>query len=515
MKRLLSFGILPIVIAGCSATGTFDSSRVTTDGLSGKSWQSEGYVDADLIDSSSLSNKALFQDFDVAGYSTKVEVVGTLYDPTTTLYDGYARRYTAGSGWASVGPNFARIATLSTLSQGYATVGSGPSGLFLSAFFQDNASANFQTILKLSTSWQSLKTSDDPAESVWTSSDDMAEGVRPSITFDNTGRAYVTYYDTNLSEIHLGRWQPASSFGVSGAHEVIGTAIHPRAATVHDGLENLCVVFNLNSGGNDEIHASCIDTSTTFALPLATLTLSDNTVSAAGADAATDGEGLVLSVFHQSTDGSYTDNHIYANTVSEGVLGSSTPTQIDSAMGGDFVAHLKGSSLGNPLTVAPSIAYMGDGKFMAAWVGQSPTLLTSTVFYSVYDTDTDTWSDAESIAGMSESYTAEPHHQSVKLFTNGDGQVGIAVSLIYEDSSTGIVEADNARKVLVSRYADGYGWITPETLGDGCDPTTGPAQLANCSRPPTGVVFPSGDAIVLFPDQDSAGNVHLSYVEFR
>ena len=129
----------------------------------------------------------------------------------------------------------------------------------------------------------------------------------------------------------------------------------------------------------------------------------------------------------------------------------------------------------------------------------------SQVFSSVYTTSTSTWSDPASVADL-ETFTSRPHHQSLSLFTNGAGDAGIAINHVKTEGAT---KADDVHDVIVRRYNASEGWLSSTTVGSGC---TG--SLRECTRRPRGAILDSGEAAVVFIDQDENDYYRLKATTF-
>jgi hypothetical protein len=188
------------------------------------------------------------------------------------------------------------------------------------------------------------------------------------------------------------------------------------------------------------------------------------------------------------------------------------------------MAQFAGAIADQVLRVGPGVTYIGDGQFMAAWAGYcvtcTPFVRQSTIYYAIYDLATDTWGAAEAISDTTITYTTMPRHQGLTLFSNADGNVGLAVNVLYVASGSvdTNTESDQARKLQVARWQTDNGWFVNSSLvGDGCKPsvTAVMTNLSSCSHRPVGILFPSGNTVVLFQEQDGLGHYHLSAVEFK
>lgn len=525
MRRALSLATLLCLLSGCAASIEFDGEFVS-NGVTGKSWQTPYFVDAPIYQPGAQSRSELVKDFDVALFGTKAQVVASLWDPlTTSTYRGYARLYEDAVGWSPFGADFGQIATDGTNSLTSVTVSVDPDGLFM---------ANLFTAAPTLRSASAGYVADDGWELTATTTVHLNVPAGPGSAvsaMDADGNGYVFFADA--AAVWQSTWTEGSGNGLAaGLNPVYAGAIQAASSLTarFDGVGQVCATYEDATGS---LLANCENVTGagpfTFGSP--------DTISASGAetvaghDTATDGEGGIMAVFYR---GSGTDFHVYSSLATNGVWPTAI-TQIDD-QSDDFGAPWPTASGSYFIAGArPGVAYVGDGRYLAVWVGvdvvASPP---ATQLYSnLYDPAAGGWQGAAAIDDTEDSFSTtegKPHAQSLTVFGNADGNAGYALNKIHTSDNIGgtntgstpavYPEDAQVRMLEVNRWHEDDGWVGAKTFTDfACfnefDATypwlakAGSGADADCTHRPVGVIFPSGNALVFFQAQDgfSSGSV--------
>jgi hypothetical protein len=524
----------------------FTSPGALGDGVMGKQWQTPYFLDGNLYAPGSQSSANLFKGYDAVAVDAQTIQLGvTFKDPLSGLNKAYAREYVDGAGWAPAGSNFLIAAADGGTSLPMPAIGTGQ-GLVLLAGISTGAIAVAEN-----------------SNGAWEPSTPGAAGLTPVIPtaptsdlfstpnavalIDSLGRGYLFMMTTNAGSgvPAVSIWQPASAPAALVALDGTVSTTNKIFAARYDGSKYICVTFEAPASSSI-LKAACGSTL------LSNFTTTTSAISTGGTtnghDLATDGAGGFMALYYLKD--STTHYHVYAASGSAGTW--NTQTQLDGAAASTvFGAPEEGDLSG----ARPGIAYLGGGSYMAGWVGVDTTLLTTQLYYSIYTPGTgwslastvdialpfsSTTSVVSNITNQQASYqAARPPHRAIHVFSNGDGNAGIAANLACGaitstpgvsavataacgtiSGATGVPEK---RYLYVNRWQSQNGWIAPAEVGNGCS-VSSPSGYIGCTQRPTGVILPSGTTVVVYGDQDTenggggvtaVGNSRLAGVEFR
>jgi hypothetical protein len=522
-------------LAGCASQVEFNSPSPLGRGVSGKAWRAPIYADGGLYTPDALTPAQALMAFDATSSGTTIQVAGTWHDQASSVYTGQALRYVDGAGFSTPGPAYGPIASNGGVSFGFPTIMSGPGGLFAAAFFEAAGGTSAVSALFTGNSWLNYPTAAtlglrphlDPT------TNNLINGPRVVSTMDRLGRGFVFFADSadgvTLNRVRFAGWQTANTSGIdSTLQDVSGADVSDLGGLTarFDGIKFACVTYELSATPSLEV--KCVDISLGGAFDFAgatSTTLSSDAM--AGHESATDGAGGIMSVFYQSSGGEY---HVYANLGVNGAFEAS-PTRIDTALGdGEYAGYLAPS----PTTIPgarPGVAHVGGGRFLAIWAGvEADSGYGRTQLFSALYTPATGWAPAAAIPGTHDFYSTTPHPQGLSVYGNGDGNAGFALNMIYTTDAIGpnaavlpeiYAESAQARVTMVGRWQQDNGWLAPATVGNVCYLPAMAAADGRCSHRPKGVMFPSGNTVVLYMDRDnyvnapSVGNYRLMATEFK
>ncbi|MBL7714709.1 MAG: hypothetical protein JNL01_04520 [Bdellovibrionales bacterium] len=481
----------------CTKVVLFETKDPQSDGIRGKYWRQASYLE---LNANSPSTTALrsFHNFDIASAGTEAQLTATFYDAGLARFIGYGRLYADGLGWSNPGGDFASVAASSTagVNLSYTAIAGGPGQFWLSVFQTNQAAGSQRLMTGLNNGmWQTAQqTAAGTFGKQYVTTTDETPGNPISVTFDAVGRAYIGVVDQAAGTVQLHRWTQNVGIDQTNVGQV---ATNNQVKLVFDGSRWVCA-YSQDNTALDVLVQQCYDTTLTLAWNSSGATLptpvSDLALSNRGFDAATNGNGTIVTVYNEFYLGVL--NHVFARFTSDGVPVGSSGTAISTGMPSGYeVSNLNGAS--------PQVVYLGDNRFGAAWIGIDTASQLSAVFYSEYYFGN--WSTPEMIAPAM-TYTTAPHYQSFHLFSNGDNNAGIAINYLTTGTTAG------ARQIQVARYHVNHGWLSSSTYGEGC-PATG-VGVAVCSMRPKGVILSSGTSVVVFGDL-FGGLYRLGGAEFK
>ena len=478
--KIISAALLSLTFAGCAGTQGFTDRNVIESGVIGKSWGSSNYLETSVDNPDVNPAVRSFNSFDFVGNTSQAQLAVSFYDHTTSKFIGYGRLYDPVSGWSPVGPNFAAIASGGgTDSLDFAAIAAQPGGLF-SAFFMSSATANTTPTNFSFSNYAGTWDSNLPSNTGLTPL--PFDGVNFNTTvqspmaaaYDKVGRAYAIFRDTS-NNVRMVRLSRAS--GVTPSATILSSAPTPSQQMVltFDGVSMLCGFFLAPVSSVLQAEATCLNTNSNV---FGTRTPLSSSASSSIA-AATDGNGKIVVVFVQQ-------GNVYATF---GTAGSfSAATQLNST-GLPPIDDATNTSVG--------VAYLGNGSYLATWLGGSGTL--GQVYSSTYTT----FSGWQAPLGATFGYDNQASYAFSSLSTYGNGNFNAGIAVRYNDGSH-LFE-------LVARYQTNVGWLPSSIVGNGCTVST----TSPCNHRSIGVIFPSGNAAVVFPDQDPSGTFRVAGVEFK
>ena len=152
---------LLILGGGLTACGELlTTSRLTTsDPFDGRSWSETIYLEPNSENPSDAATSAVlgFEGQQVPG-ADDFWLAASFFNRTSGQFEGYARRYQPGAGWASAGDDFRVVTSASGFSAGAAQISIDSSGGVLAAFIELDSLGSVTRMASAyrSTSWKSL-----------------------------------------------------------------------------------------------------------------------------------------------------------------------------------------------------------------------------------------------------------------------------------------------------------------------------------------------------------------------
>jgi len=191
------------------------------------------------------------------------------------------------------------------------------------------------------------------------------------------------------------------------------------------------------------------------------------------------------------------------------------PTQID---GGVLTAETssfkQGALIGLDYSL-PTVAYIGDSKFLLAFSAIDTSARTNSIYLATYTVgkgwgSTPDVLETSLLLGTTEQYRV---YNDLKLVSNGDGKA----ALVAHYASTNAADvADRRFGYRIFLYSTEEGWETPYAIPG---LTACLATENQCQAPrPTGAVFSTGEAMFVLPapfDGCAAGNCGIGLYELE
>jgi len=348
-------------------------------------------------------------------------------------------------------------------------------------------------------------------------------------------RAQVQVFDPGVQPalaLRANSYMLGAELGLS-QFEDVGTCgatkcVYPQVRAVADGTGRACAVFQYTDTGPaaTDVRARCVTLSALdYANPAANYlpvgapqSLTDTTLTG-GAEQpalASDGEGHVLAMFYQYDSSGF--GYAYSSLITDGVFASapeSAHAVIADADDGTYPFYTSDASA--PY-VAPAVTSLGSGKFLAVFVSGDGGSAEG-LFSAVYTAD-EGWSDPQLIAETAWDQ-ARTRFAHVSLVSDGIGGVGgsgnalLMVQWIASQDGGDSTGYSDVRRTLAARYDASAGWTSLTALDGVCTAYGTSTLMPYCTHPPRGVLFPSGEAVVLYQSQDIFGDYRLAASEFR
>lgn len=542
---------------------SYENVRASVDaGFAGKTWTDTAFLERSpyLPELHTLSLTAptatytrTVNSFDLTVSGTSAYLAYTGYSTAASRFLGYGRTYRQGSGWSNPGTGFAPVARGATAadSLGQVAVGIATRGA-VAAYFPMTLSASADVFLagQSGGAWQAWGSTDLTGgafagfDLTQSGAFFPAAGVKSLLSTGHTALGFVVddpAANAQEGNVHLALGEPNRTVKATAdsTHELAqdsGGEAQDGFKMLEDGLGNLCEFHASWVAGATHLLSRCYTSvGSTYAAPIFTPAWvapmpansgNDMATDIAGFDAATDGEGRILVVaFVFNTLTSLYD--VQAQWIDAGVAGLSMTqlnvnlplvtlrTQAD-LLNSTSISVLEAPAYASP---APSVAYLGDGSYMVAWIGHdelscdsSGTEFCEVPLYTVYDPTTGTWSSPAAINGTTTlSGTVRPHMIDVRLAGNDSSH---ALAMITQVTTEGTDIYSDIRQVTALRYHTLYGWGDSATLGYGCTLEES-RVMAFCSQRPKGAILSNGDAIAVFMDQDYTGAFRLAGSQYK
>ena len=577
-----------IVFAGAllPACGeVLQSSKLTAASpFDGRSWSETTYIEPDpdnptdegdrSTDLITLGGSAVrgFEGAPVPGRDD-FWVAASFADRGSGQFEGYARRYQPGSGWASAGEDFRVVASSSAFSAGAAQISIEPGGSVLSAFLEDDSSGEddssepVDTMMTAyrTTSWrsgavQALAGSNLPGLSNRSTLLDATVGLALGWPMDlllsptrpGIGYLFLGQMDADEAFFSGVHWSASTGFDSDPVLTSQGTTLSLNSSPSHvfireDGTGAFCVFseHNLEDAEGNRIpvvNAHCSDSDTLLAGVFDASEPSDlenafTPVATAGQNASVSGEEVAASLVDAAYDGADTLLAVFYREDESGTVQLHSRGRV-AGVWEDFLLPVTTSVTAsyttaqeNSFPIRPAVTALSPGRFLVVWPMYELDENRLGLFYSVRDGD-GIWARPKSM-GIDIFWQADglidgaglSVVDGLWLYSNGDGEAALAVRYLGSEHDDMASSDEIARKWIFSRFTDtSESWDDASIHGRpgyeedkyvGCIPSEAPDGLNHCSQPPSGAVFSDGSAVIVFPMSDNELRARLGSVIYQ
>lgn len=524
--------------AACAVVEFPDKSTIALDNLSAKTWQTAVFLEQDIYNPGTYAGSAgsrTLNGFALASSGFDAYIALTLYDPSSARFEGYARTYRDGTGWVTGAAGFQRVAT-STTAFGFGApwVTATADGRATAGFWAaTDAAGTSLAITRRGSRWgrAQLSTVTDgglACQVGWgttngsffdldTNTTDLAAhhgfGTGTASYLAPDGRLYLFYANASSDELKLEVVDPASTVNDTGVDYGFGSTLSGgvelrHVEAVSDGEGRLCYFHESEELGARQVVSRCLDLTTggvsILPDPMTDPSNAVTTLDSHGFAAASDSAGTILSVQYENTT---SDGYEPTYSVFQDGAWVATSGLFDSA----------NASLETPADNAtypeayPVVAHIAESYWAAVWVRLDTTALTETIYTALYDLEEDTWSEAVVLAEL--DYVVRPRVESLTLVGNHTGDLVLAARFVSVQDTAGTTE-DDQRRTMAWRYNSQLGWLSSQVVGQGCKPADA-TRLGECTQPVQAALLPSGNALIVFPDQDPSGLTRPAASEFK
>ncbi len=548
LKRCLLVGMLGAALSACSVAEFEQQTPLTLSELAKKSWQPAVFLEQDVYSPATYALSTAprtLNGFDIAVAGDRAHLALSLYDASTERFEGFVRTYRDGTGWLTGSPGFQRVATSASASIygfGAPWIAANEGGRMVAGFWNaTDDSTQSLAVSRRANRWgqAALSTLLEGVTACHvgygTSSGGVLEldatlgfGNGTSAYYSSEGRVYLFYASEQTGNLKLEVIEPAATvdnsvdFSTLGSISDGGGNLFRHVESVADGNGLLCFLFEgASSLGTRSVQSRCLDLtegggfsiSPDPDMPEDPDLVSDDVTK--GFAVASDEAGTLVTLQYESTTDGYEPTYsVFRDSVWDSLAGLVDSVNADLDTPADSTLYSE---------ARPAITHLRDQYFIGVWVRIDPSTGEEQVLTSVYSLDSDTWSTA--IALVERVYENRPSIENLTLISNHGGDVVLAVRFVATEDTTvtGVTAADSAqdlRRTLAFRYQAELGWLSGQSLGQGCTPkVTGlPAdasRIGECTLPAKAVLLPSGNALVVFQDQDASGRTRPAAAEFR
>ncbi len=522
----------------CAVVEFPDKSTIALDSLASKTWRSAVFLEQDIYNPGTYAATAgsrTFNGFALSASGGQAYVALSLYDPSSSKFEGYVRTYSEGTGWLTGAAGFQRVATsatafgfgapwVTTTADGRATAGfwaaTDAAGTSLAVTRRGNrwGRAQLSTVtdsgLACQVGWGVTTGSvfDLALAADQGAHHGFGTGSAPFLSSD--GRLYLFYANASTDELKLEVIDPASQVDDAGIDYsnlsstlTAGTTELRHVEGIADGTGLLCYFHEGDETGTRQVVSRCLD------LTVGGVSISPdppalpNAVSTSlskGFSAASDAAGTILSVQYENTA---SDGYEPTYSVFKEAAWDSLSGLIDSAS-----SNLKTpADIGLYPEAYPVVAHIETTYWAAAWVRIDDTTAVETLYAALYDAELDEWSEAVALVEL--TYAVHSRIESLTLVGNHTGDLVLAARYISVENTSGNTE-DDKRRTMAWRYNSSLGWLSGQVLGQGCLPSAA-SRIGECTQPVQAVILPSGNALIVFPDQDPSGITRPAASEFK
>lgn len=568
MKRVRAVFISPLFILGLpllSACGEMLTTlKLTgTDPFLDREWSATTYLEPDPDLPSDAATPAVqgFEGVQIPG-EDDFWLAASFFNRASLQYQGYARRYQPGRGWASIGEDFKVVASVFGYSMGAAQIAADTSGGVLAAFFtlDDGGDPSTQVVTSYRSSTWENEIAVIYAERSFPGPSNESElvpadyGFTPGLPMDlwissdrpGTG-ALLVAQESSAPVLWSAYWNRTSGLDsvlLNSSKELQGLMLDGKSSPlewVEDDAGNLCALHENaeNESSSSVINSHCLVTGSLTSGSYSDVETFQETFTPAldsGVDASISG-GNEASLFAVAKDGQGTLVVVFFRMDDDGSSQLVSRERIDGVWSDELV-QITTSVTGSYQTpqdifipVRPALTSLGEGRFLVVWPGYLMDDGMGTLFYSIRDSGggwtrpksvgvTLLWDEAEGPIA-DDSRTAL---DGLWLFSNGDGEAALAVRYFGDDADASTVD-DIPRRWVFARFSDELSeWDTFAARGRpgyednelvGCVASDAGMSPLHCTTPPSGAVFSDGSAVIVFPTEDNDQRARLGTVVFE
>jgi hypothetical protein len=534
MKRLLVTLIFLVLMSGCSATEFTARTTTALESLASKSWRTSVFLEPDIYNPATYlgtGGNRTFNGFDVTLSGSRAYIALSLYDPSTLRFEGFVRTYQDGTGWLTGSAGFQKVANSSTaFGFGAPWITSSADGRAAAGFWAATSAAGVSlAVARRGSRWgraQTTALTDLGAVGLscqvgWGTTNgsifdldwSLGHGPGSSAYLSPQGRLYLFYANAGTRELKLEVIDPASAADDNVDYSNLETTFQGtelrHVMSLDDGQNRLCYFLESEVTLVRKLVSRCLDLSAGgVSLSPDPVTESANEVttdSTKGFSAGTDRAGKIITVQYENTASGYEPTYsVFSEGSWEVVSGEIDPANVDLDTPADATVYGE---------AYPVIAHLGDEFWFAAWVRIDTSDNTENLYISYYDAENDEWFSTTSLVEL--EYENRSRVESLTLASNHSGDLVLAARFVsVEDTAGGSGTWDDRRRTLVYRYNSQLGWLSGQIVGQGCLPAV-TQRLGECTQPAQAVILPSGNALVVFPDQDPSGLTRPAASEFR
>jgi hypothetical protein len=534
-----------------------------TDPFLDREWSATTYLEPNPDLPSDVATPAVqgFEGVQIPG-EDDFWLAASFFNRASLQYEGYARRYQLGSGWASFGEDFKVVASVFDDSMGAVQIAADNSGGVLAAFFtlDDGGGPSTQVVTSYrSSTWENEIAVTYAGRSFPGPSNESELvpadfGFTPGLPMDlwisserpGTG-ALLVAQESSAPVLWSAYWNRTSGLDsvlLNSSKEIEGLMLGGHASGVEwleDDAGNLCAFYenSVNESSSSVINSHCLVTGSftsgsysdveTFQETFTPSLSSGVDASISGGNAASlfavakDGHGTLVVVFFRKDDDG--DSQLVSRERIDGVW-SDELVQITTSVTGSYQTPQD-----ILIPVRPALTALSEGRFLVVWPGYLTDDGQGTLFYSIRDSSggwarpksvgvTLLWDEAEGPIA-DDSRTAL---DGVWLFSNGAGEAALAVRYFGDDADADTID-DIPRRWVFSRFSDQLSeWDTFATRARpgyesdelvGCRGNDAGVTVLHCTLPPSGAVFSDGSAVIVFPTEDNDQRARLGTVVFE
>jgi hypothetical protein len=513
----------------CGSVDALTSNAYLSEGLRGKTWGAASEIEPRPAAVSALDPRT-FNRFDAASEGTYLYAGAGFFEADSELFEAQILRYEATTGWKSTGDGTLQYSLGAGNDVGLFKLLEDTLGGRILHVGGERGDATFlNTSLLQGVHWENPKgasfTGGIPEADLL--QNEAAFGSDPiSVAFDSSARGHIAFNDGSRLQLHVR--DSGETTGIDTAESFstllpnLTSLSSSGAATrdfkmVSDGAGWTCAFYRDSPGSvSTSLKSTCFLGDKTGASTTTLLEGVGEFDAAASSDSSDAlmllvvrpaGEDSLLSFAVESESGALSvaaEANLVFEEYPEGEFG--LPADNPDASDGELLPGVK-------------VAYIGEGRFLAVWAAIAAPVSGSSGFrirlYSaVYEHALGVWREPEWIGELEESFSARIKYSGLVLKAQPNGNAVLALNRVLLE---GEQASEDIRDVLVSRFHINEGWMPLKELGDGCGRfiIDGVNSTRECTQPPSLALTRSGDAAVVFADQDESGLFRLKASVFE